>query len=150
MAITQTLFGTSRSIPERREQNWGAEVTQLLSDITTCLEGAFDLLSAIPVSKASQTDTTIAAAGTLTQTHHLHRLTGSGGAVTVNTTTAIADGDNNGQTIILEGSDATNTVTIQDGANTDLNGDVVLGLGSAVTLLWNSTRSVWLEVSRRE
>jgi len=67
-------------------------------------------------------------------------------ARTSDTSTAIADGTNTGQCIVLLGTSDSNTITIKDNANTALAGDCILGLNDTLTLIFNG--SVWCEISR--
>ena len=93
--------------------------------------------------------TTVGAGFTLTWASSYHILTGTA-ARTSDGTTAITDGDFVGQLLILEGTHDVNTITIQDGANTQLAGgaDAVLGAGDTLFLVWNGT--VWVEISRSD
>jgi len=59
----------------------------------------------------------------------------------------IAAGTNVGQRFVLIGKSATNTVTLSDGSGLSLNGPIVLGLDSSITLVW--TGASWSELSRR-
>lgn len=148
MSITKSLFGTNRVIPQTPERNWGAQVTSILSDLIDGVDKTTLLQAAVGLLKMASTDTALAAAATLTVTHPWHRVNGSGGAVALDGTTAIGDGFENGQLLVLTGTDAVNTVEVPDGANTDLNGKIVLGLGDAIFLIWDNARSVWQELTR--
>lgn len=66
-------------------------------------------------------------------------------AVTLNATTAIANGIAVGATLILEGGSDVNTVTIPNNANTRLSAARTLGIRDTLTLLWNGLN--WLELS---
>ena len=148
MPVSKTLAGTVYQIPERNERRWGAQLTAFLSkaaDILALLSGG---VSGTPVVAWSTAASTLAAAATLTKSATIHRLTGSGGAVTLNTTTPIAAGTVDGEILVLEGAHATNTVTIQESGNVDINGDWTSGLGRMLTLIWNSTRVLWVEHTR--
>lgn len=148
MSVNKTLFGQARIVPETNETGWGAEVTGQLGDL---LDGADEVLhkngTAILIRHQSE-DSTLAASATLTPTKTVHRVAGSGGAVTLDTTTAIASGNKDGQLLILEGTSDTNTVTIQSGANVQLNGDVVLAQDDKISLRWDATRGDWIEIGR--
>ncbi len=65
---------------------------------------------------------------------------------TSDTTTAIEDGLETGQILILQGTDDTNTIIIKDNANTALAGDCTLGENDTLTLIYNGT--VWVELCR--
>jgi hypothetical protein len=91
----------------------------------------------------------ISAAGTVTaaaEQREFRRVQGNGAAVTANTTTPITAGTIEGQELILKGMSDTNTLTIENSGNVDLNGDVVLYSGSTLCLVWIDSK--WLETSR--
>ncbi len=67
--------------------------------------------------------------------------------VTLNGTTAIADGTYDGQVLIVQGNNNSATVTINDGANTSMNGNVTLGKGDTIMFIWDSNNT-WVEISR--
>lgn len=90
------------------------------------------------------TETTVAASDTLIPATRTHILTAAS-AVTLDTTTAIQDGLYKGQMLILVGTDDTNTVTINTGANTHFSANRALGDGDTLMLVWDGTN--WLEVS---
>ena len=104
--------------------------------------------SGVVLLKLEPTDTTLADGATLTVTHPVHRVQGDGGAATLDGTTAIADGTTDGQKLILFGVSDVNTVTIEDAANTKLNGQVILTDGDCIELYWDSTNSIWREKGR--
>jgi hypothetical protein len=92
----------------------------------------------------------ISAAGTITaavELRELRRVQGNAAAVTANSTTPITAGITEGQELILKGMSDTNTVTILDSGNVNLNGDVTLYAGSTLSLVWID--SEWLEISRK-
>lgn len=150
MGLTQNLFGVARTIPETGEVDWGAEMTALLSAITYAVDGAmYKTSSNIALLRFERTTTTLAAGATLTPTYPWHHIQGDGGAVTLSAVTAIADGEVDGQLLRLTCSHATYSVTVPDGANTDLNGPAIVEQGQSLLLQWNATDSVWEEVSRR-
>jgi hypothetical protein len=66
-------------------------------------------------------------------------------AVSLNSTTAIADGGAIGTTLILEGSSDASTVTVPNAANTRLSAAHTLGNRDTLILLWNG--SDWVELS---
>lgn len=81
------------------------------------------------------------------------RVAGSGGAVTITATPTIADGANDGQIIYLFGTSDANSVTVQDngtlvGSNLELGAATrLLGNGDILVLMFDSTNSLWYEVS---
>jgi|SRR5882672_6753165 len=150
MSILTTYSGNAYPVPETDETDWGETVTNLLVSellggnttecvLTTANQGAH---------RAVATSTTLAAASTMTQTYARHKVSGTPGAVTLSGTTAIADGTFDGQILIIQGASASNTVTIQDGANTRMNGNMLLALGSVLTLVWDLADSNWVELWR--
>ena len=74
-------------------------------------------------------------------THTIERIGGNGGAVLLDLAPAISDGATDGQTVILQGTHETNTVTIADNVNTQLAGGVSMELGDndILALMWDST-----------
>lgn len=148
MSISQSLFGTTYNLPESRERKWGATVTAYLQNVGIALDAAFDLLSNQPLITFPATTATYAASATLTPATIWHRIAGTGAAVTLSATTAIANGNSGGQLLVITGTDGTNTVTILNGANTRLNGTFVCGLNDSIVLIWDSTLSDWVELFR--
>jgi hypothetical protein len=91
----------------------------------------------------------LAASATLTAIRNWHRVSGNGGAVTLGNP-AIADGQANGQILLLTGTHASNTVTLLDANNVRLNGNITLGLYDALFLIWDDTVGDWIEVARTQ
>ena len=89
--------------------------------------------------------TSLTNTATLTPGSGFVRISGSGGAVTLNATTAITSGSGTGLILVLEGTSDVNTVTIPDNANTRLAASRTLGLNDTLTLIWNG--SDWVELS---
>ena len=149
MSTEKTLHGNSVTVPAVGDTNWGANVgTGILVPVIDGVDATTYKTGSNTFAKTSPADSTLASSATLTPTSSHHRVQGSGGAVILDSTTAIADGSVDGQILFLEGAHSTNTVEVEDGANVDLPGGVVLGLGSetrSVTLVWNSSRSVWVK-----
>ena len=67
-------------------------------------------------------------------------------ARTSSATTAIEDGLQAGHFLVLQGTSDVNTITIQDGANTAMAGNCILGANDTLTLIWNGTD--WVEICR--
>ncbi len=149
MPIAKTLYGTSRDVPLTDERDWGNTMTNVVSDKIDGLDGISLLLATGKVLLKSEiTTATIADTATLTPLTTVHRISGTGAAATLDGTTAITDGSIDGQWLLLIGNDNTNTVTIDDAANTRLNGQVILTLGDVIILIWDSTASEWQEIAR--
>lgn len=149
MSITKTLFDTSRQVPENEEEGWGGNVTGQLGDL---LDGADRILlksGSNVLTRSQAASNTLAGGATLTQTAPVHRVQGSGGAVTLSATTPIAAGVKDGQELEIEGDHATNTVTIPGSSNTTaLNGDAVLAKYHVLRLRWHHADGKWIERGR--
>ncbi len=78
-------------------------------------------------------------------------ISSTAGNVIITANPSIADG-NDGQFLILEGTSNTQTVTINNGNGVQLSGgeSMILGLGNTLTLIYNDSRSVWVETSRSD
>lgn len=81
-------------------------------------------------------------------------LVGSPAAVTVTATPSITVGTSDGQELVVYGTSATSTVTLQDKGNLassglSLNGNWLGGKDSALTLHWDAAQTLWVEDSRR-
>lgn len=82
------------------------------------------------------------------------RISGSGGAVTVSATPSIAVGAD-GQILILQGDDDTNTVTLNDEATTpgsklqlNAGSNCTLGKGDILMLTYDAGDAYWYEICR--
>lgn len=150
MALSVDFLNDTRAVPEDDEEEWGAEVTDQLFDLLTAGDRFFYLLAGgTIVFYVPRAASTLAAGATLTQTAPTHKVQGSGGAVTLDTTTPIAAGEIDGQALQLRGAHATNTVTIvASGTAAGLNGNVTLGLGEWINLEWDDDNARWEEISR--
>lgn len=80
-------------------------------------------------------------------TRTIMRVAGNGGAVT---NIGLADGEDDGQMVILQGTSDANTVTLTDNRNCQLSGgaNMTLGNGDTIQLIWDEGDSDWYEVSR--
>ena len=101
-------------------------------------------------------DTSVIAGTAITVTKGIQRVVGSGGAVTVTATPSIVDGVD-GQIVILQGTNDTNLVTLQDESNLassglQLSGGVnfTLGLGDMLQLAYDAGDDKWYEVTRSD
>lgn len=106
---------------------------------------------ALNVSGTRASPSLITAAGGVTSTtnaRQLIRVQGSGGPVTVTSNPGISVGTTDGQELILEGSNDTNTLTISNGNGVEQNGAVTLGVGDKIHYIWNAGASVWTELGR--
>lgn len=92
--------------------------------------------------------TNITAASGITPTAPLMRVQGNGGAITVTANPQIVAGID-GQVLIVEGNDDTNTVTLADGTGLHLHsGAFTLGAHDTIVLVYDANQSEWQEQSR--
>ena len=145
MSVSKTLYTTTRNIPQRDETGWGAEVTTDLEDLVDHAEDTSCKVGTEIVAKEPQTTTVPTAGYTLAATHRRHLLNPAS-AVSLDATTAIAAGTITGQLLTLVGASDTNTVTILNGANTVMNGSIILGLNEEITFRWDGAD--WVEKGR--
>lgn len=148
MAIEQDLYGTSYQVPQNKEKKWGSVVTAILLKMMQTLDSMSFLVGTSAFLVMPSISQALAAGATLSQSSCRHRISGSGGAVTLSAVTAIADGVADGILLQLCGTNDTNTVTVLDGANTRLNGNWTGGLGDTILLEWDAADSNWWEVLR--
>ena len=97
-------------------------------------------------------DTAQANDSTITCSSGIMRVVGDGGATVLDTDPAIADGETDGQTCVVEGTSDANTVTIADGNNIEFDGsfDFVMGQGDSLWIHWDEGDSTWYEFSRSD
>ena len=148
MALSKSLFGTARLVPETDEENWGGEVTGQLGDVLDGGDEFWQKSGANVVAQRKKTTLTPIASATITWTKTRHKVSGSAGAVTLDTTTPISAGAFDGQPLRLIGDDNTNTVTILHSGNASLNGNVTLANGQFIDLEWDDDDSLWYETAR--
>ncbi len=153
MSIAKTLLGVSRDIAETGETGWGAAHTLTLTELIDVANagGVQKLAAGGLVTVLTGTAQSLAASATLTPNGTVIELDSTGGAVTLDTTTPIANGEFNLQLLLLLGTDDTNTITIQEGSTTViLNGDVTLTDGDIIALLWVGLVAEWFELFRNK
>ena len=149
MPTSKTLHDDTIQIAITDEVDWGAEHSSFLATFIEDLdEICYQDSDGNVFTRLSPVTTTFAASATLTPTSSYHRVQGTSGAITLDATTAITDGEKDGQTLLLKGTSDTNTVTINDGANTDMNGNITLVEGDVIEFVWDDTSSEWTERSR--
>lgn len=150
MPIPKLLLGATRQVAQTGETGWGPETTQILLDIIDSNNIKVQKLSSgalVSINNVA-THAALAAAGTITPTATVMRVVSSGGAVVLDTTTPIAAGQVDEQQLEIWGTDNVNTVEIRDSGNVDLNGLIILSLGTHIHLAWDSAGMVWREKSR--
>lgn len=144
MGTSKTALGTTVNSPSTGDRPWGTDQEQINNLV-------LDWLAANAIDNNIQKESigsllSIAASGTITPTATIHTVEGASGAQVADTTTAIADGSETGQKLRLRGTSNTNTLEIQDGSNTVMRGDVILGLDDLISFVWDGTD--WIETSR--
>lgn len=94
----------------------------------------------------------VTAAGGISSSDTLRRIAGSGGAIDITKDPQISAGGQDGQLLICEGTNDTNTVKVDDGTGLQLAGGAsfTLGLGDVIAFIWNSGRSLWIEQYRSD
>jgi hypothetical protein len=141
------LWGTTRQVmgPDQTE-GYEVEGSTLLQMLTKGVDGLSIRPGTVVIPKASSTSTTLAGGATMTPTHPLHKVQGSGGPVTIG---GIAAGSTDGQMLCLRGDHASNFVTLQsDGANVIIQSDITLRQNDIIALRWDSVSAKWVEESR--
>ena len=109
------------------------------------MQGAIEALSPTIQSLAAGTGISRSAAR--------QRVVGSGGPIVSTAVPTVADGFGDGQILIIQGTDNSNTVTVQDesalaSSNLKLNARTrLLAAGDLLVLVYDSTASLWYEVS---
>ena len=150
MGTTQSLFGTTFTVPADGETDWGDDVRTILLNIMKALDNMATMTtSELPFLVLNPVNSTITAGATLSVTGNRHDVTGDGnvnlGALS---TTNLTDG----QTLLLVGQDDSNTVEMDsDNDSTTkfvINADMILGSNDAIFLMWDSAAGKWIEVSR--
>lgn len=91
----------------------------------------------------------ITAAGGLTVTNTNMRIQGDSGEIDITADPQIADGED-GQMVIIQGDNDTNTVTFDDGTGLALEGGIstTMGKGDILQLIYDLGDDLWYEVSR--
>lgn len=90
---------------------------------------------------SEQTAVTVTEGEPITPTGTYQPIT-SAAAVTTSTTCAVYSGTVNGQVVFLVNENGSHEIIVDDGANTDLGGNVTLGSGDILKLLWDGAN--WL------
>ena len=150
MSIPKTLLGATRQVPQTGETGWGSEGTQILVDLIDSNNITVQKLSsgALVFVLNVVTAAALAAGATLTPAATVMRVLSTGGAVTLSAATAITAGQFDEQHLEVVGTDAVNTVTIPDAGIMDINGLILLGLGTRISLAWDNGAMLWREKSR--
>ena len=115
--------------------------------------GAWQVVGGVAGGFKTSLVQSLSAGGTPTiGTQPFQRIKVQGNAAAVNMATTLAGGTD-GMTILFQGNDSTNTVTIaiNDAANGwILNGDIVLSKYSTLLVQYDSVLQRWIEISRNQ
>lgn len=142
-ALTETVDSLKTSLSATQTQ-LAAFIKEPIKITQSLDQTSRDVLNSIWRYNFKQITTVVGAAFTLLPQSQYIKVSGTA-ARTSSTSTAIANGNWFGQTIFLEGTDNTNTVTFKDAANTNLSADITLGLGDTLTVMWNG--KLWLQLA---
>jgi len=97
------------------------------------------------VTQAIAADNTLV---TIASSTSFLRLEGNG--VPANRTVTLSNGTSDGQFLVIRGvAFGANGIELQDAGNLRLSGDVQLNNTDTITLIWDATSNVWVEVARR-
>jgi len=151
-SITSTgsvVLGTPGSLTPATSN--GVTATSHTHEIT-----GFQALDAVRVYTPSG-DQSLSAATTMTVSDGIMRVVGNGGAVTSTATPFLTSPASDGTMVIIQGTDDTNTVKIQDesdvaGSELQLknNQAFTLGNGDIIALVYDSGMDDWLELYRSD
>jgi len=128
-----------------------AGATAMTADIVfqngTELEEATDTVLTFSefLAAEEQTVVVVGAGYSITPTGTYQPIT-STARVTTSTSCAVISGTVNGQLLILVNENAADLITIDDGANTHLSGDALLGNDDTLMLIWDGAD--WLEIAQ--
>jgi hypothetical protein len=125
-----------------------SKITDTAAVLTANTFSGNQTLQAKIVYEPAGSPTAVANAGTLTVDRAYMKVAGDAEAATLDTTTAITAGTA-GQVVILQGTSATDTLTIPTGSNVKLSGAptlIQLGLDDIIALLYDGSQ--WVELYR--
>jgi hypothetical protein len=143
--------------PNTRIQDWGVGVheykqattiSSLVGSLT--FDAAANHIFASPIALTPPGDQSLSNDGTINCANgSLVRVVGNGGPVTLSTT-SVGSAVSDGQQCIIQGTDDTNHVTINDNTNVQLDGGVGFQLdkGHTLTLIWDTGDGDWYETRR--
>ena len=148
MSTTKTLNQAQVVVPATKETGWDDNVSILLLSLIDLANGLIAFIGGQSLLLLQSTSTSVVQDGTLSPTHAVHKIQGSGGPVTLGATTALGNGSRADQMLILQGDHATNTVTILNGANVQLRQAITLARYENLLLRWDLQTQDWIEVGR--
>jgi len=130
------------------------------SDTTTAVESptVFSITAAGGITASHSTDSVSSRSVTLEigvsinfGSSYYMKIVGSGGAINITADPQIVVGQA-GDILTLQGTNDTNTVLLEDGTGVELVGGVSFTIGNndVITLVYDNTKTKWVEVSRTE
>lgn len=144
-----TKLNNAYTIPDANERGWAGQVGPLLIELAqnSLMDGgSIDALTLTQILTMTPVSTSLAEGGTLSVSASNYYVQSTGGAVTLSATTPISNGSAQGQRLQIVGRSASDTVTIPDSGNVNLQGTWLGGLDDVLTLEWTGTN--WIEISR--
>ncbi len=152
MPTLVTFNGTNYNIPLPGETGWGDQVNAFLVAVSSSALVSGSAPASLTITTLNTQEetlanasTVVAAGGTITPSNS-NIIISALSAVTLSAVTSILSGTTDGQLLILQCS-GTFPVTIQDGSNTSMNGDVILAPGESIEFKWDSVL-FWVEQRR--
>jgi hypothetical protein len=144
------LFPHHREFMRRLKDAINALIVEVISQST--IVTALTFVSDVPSSIIA-----LGAGDTLTATHKTMPVVGNSGAVVLTSTPSISPGSFDGQILVVEGTDDTNLVTLQDESVLTNSGlkhqggfNMTLGKGDSIAYRWWAIDSLWKERSRAD
>lgn len=152
MPTLVTFNGINYNIPLPGEVGWGDQVNAFLVAVaanalvsgSNPAELTIDAAT-IKVDTLDESTIVVGAGDTIDPTRS-NIVISALSAISLDPTTAIADGDNDGQILILTGAGSF-PIQIQDGSNTKQNGDIFINAGESIEYKWD-TALKWVEQRR--
>lgn len=148
MRTITTTSGNTYQLPEPGDADWGSDLTELLYELGTSAlmagsVGDFGEFRMTPLNITVTNNMSLDSSGT-----SLALLTAAS-SVTLNSTTPIqTPTSSNGKMLRLVNTHASNTITIPDTGNVDINGPVILGYLQTLDIQWLDSVGRWVEIAR--
>jgi hypothetical protein len=132
-------FNSTLDVDGNISSGTGAVTVTDSINITGTVDALADVDVGTWINLSAQSTIALSADGTITPTGTYQVIT-STAWVTTSTTTAIANGGETGDLLIIRNGNAANNITIDGtGANVECKADVVLGASDVMVLIWNGS-----------
>lgn len=146
MITVTTTDGVPYSLPENGDTNW-SDVVPLLQHLSNAfLQGTPIQTPQLVYDPVIVTFDDQEVFSPFDRSMFL--VSGNGGPVSLNSTTPISAGTQNGATLIMIGTDDLNPVTIPDSGSLQINGPCTLYAKETIELVWLTHFNQWVELSR--